>query len=119
MTHSYKELIVWQKSIKLVEEIYILTEKFPRNEIFGLTSQMQRAAVSIASNIAEGKMRGKTKEYQHFLLYSYASGAELETQIIICKKLHKTKHLDFSKVDSLLLETMKMLNKLIHKLKTY
>ena len=70
--HSYKELVVWQKSIKLVKEVYLLTENFPKSEMFGLSSQMRRAAVSIPSNIAEGRCRGTRKDYTNFLNNSYA-----------------------------------------------
>lgn len=100
----------------LIVEIYILTDRFPREEIYGLTSQMRRAAISIVSNIAEGRMRGHVKEYKHFLLNSYGSGAELETQIEISKRLHKGLHLNYSVIDSKLLEVMKMLNSMINKL---
>jgi len=113
---TYKDLIVWQKSIELVLAIYKLTEKFPKEEIYGLTSQIQRAAISIPSNIAEGKMRGGNIEFRRFLLISFASGAELETQLFISKKLSKTEKLDYNKIDSLLEEIMKMLNKLISQL---
>ena len=110
---TYKDLIVWQKAIELVVHIYELTDKFPREEIFGLTSQIRRAAVSIPSNIAEGKMRGGEIEFKRFLFIAFASGAELETQIIIAKKLPKTANLDYNKIDLNLSEVMKMLNKLV------
>lgn len=113
---TYKDLIVWQKSIELVIAIYKLTEKFPKEEIYGLTSQIQRASISIPSNIAEGRMRGGNLEFKRFLLIAFASGAELETQLFISKKLPKTEKLDYNKVDSLLEEVMKMLNKLISQL---
>ena len=113
--HSYKNLIVWQKSIELVVVIYELTDKFPREEIFGITSQIRRATVSIASNIAEGRYRRTKADYVHFLRISYGSGAELETQIEISKRLSKTKHLNYNKVDDLLGEVMKMLNVMIQK----
>ncbi|MDO8619883.1 MAG: four helix bundle protein [bacterium] len=113
MTRSYKDLIVWQKSVALVIEVYKLTESFPRNEQFGLTSQMRRAAVSIPSNIAEGKLRGHTKECRQFFFISFGSGGELETQVEIAKHLYKEKGLDFTKTDSLLGEVMKMLNKFL------
>lgn len=113
MLHSYKDLIVWQRSIELVVAVYELTEKFPKEEMYGLTLQMRRAAVSIASNIAEGRFRGTKKDFLQYLRISYSSGAELETQIIIAKKLPKTNNLDYSKVDSFLEEAMKMLNKMI------
>jgi four helix bundle protein len=114
--HSYKELIVWQRSIELVVSIYELTDKFPKEEIFGLTSQIRRSAVSIPSNIAEGRSRGTRADYLHFLRISYGSGAELETQLEISKKLLKTKVLNYNKVSALLDEIMRMLNVMISKL---
>ena len=111
---SHKELIVWQKSIELVKETYKLTNDFPRDEIYGLVSQMRRAAISIPSNIAEGYSRKSLKEYLQFLRISYGSGAELETQIIISKDLYK--NIDYSKTELLLEEILKMLNAIINKL---
>lgn len=115
--NSYKDLKVWQKSIELVTEIYNLTEKFPKSETYGLVVQMRRAAVAIPSNIAEGQKRGHSKEFLQFLHISYGSGAELETQIEICKRLPRLKNLDYIKVEQFLLEVMKMLNVLIGSLK--
>jgi four helix bundle protein len=115
MISSYKDLIVWQRAIELVVEIYKLTEDFPKEEIYGLTAQMRRSAVSIPSNIAEGRFRGTKKDYLQFLRIAYGSGAEIETQIEISKRLPKTKDLDYSKADSLLEEIMKMLNVIIRK----
>lgn len=114
---TYKDLIVWEKAMSLVVAIYEVTEKFPNSEVYGLTSQMRRAAVSIVSNIAEGKARGGQKEYRHFLLNSYGSGAELETQVLLAKRLAKIKELNYTKVDGLLEEVMKILHVLIVKLK--
>lgn len=116
MIHSYQDLIVWQKAMDLVVAVYNLTEKFPKSEQFGITSQMKRAAVSIPSNIAEGRRRKTRVDYCHFLTIAYGSGAELETQIAICKRLPFGKMLDYKLVDSLLLEVMKMLNRMIEKL---
>lgn len=110
---SYKDLIVWQRSMELVVAMYDLTNRFPKEEVYGLTSQMRRSSVSIPSNIAEGRRRGSKKDFHHFLIIAYSSGAELETQIEIAKRLQFGKNLDYSKVDSLLLETMKMLNKML------
>ena len=115
--NSYKDLMVWQKSMDLVTEIYKLTEKFPKSEIYGLSRQMQRAAVAIPSNIAEGQKRGHSKEFLQFLYISYGSGAELETQLEICKRLPKLKNLEYDKAEQLLSEVMKMLNVLISSLK--
>ena len=116
MLSSYKELTVWQKSIELVAEIYNLTKNFPKEEVFGLTSQIKRSAVSIPSNIAEGYARKHRPEYIQFMRIAFGSGAELETQIIIAKKLTLTKAEKFKKCDGLLEEIMKMLNKMISSL---
>lgn len=115
---SYKDLVVWQKSMELVLAIYELTEEFPKTEMYGLSSQMRRAAISIPSNIAEGKMRGTRKDYRSFLINSFGSGSELETQIEIAKKLPFGKSLNYEKIDTPLNEIMKMLNSLIRKLET-
>ena len=114
--NSYKDLIVWQKSVQLVVEVYVLTDCFPKFEIYGLTSQMRRAAISIPSNIAEGRRRSSRKEFRHFLTNSFGSGAELETQVEIAKLLSFSKNLDYGKLDSLLEEVRKMLNKMISNL---
>lgn len=113
---SYKDLVVWQKSVDLVVEVYALTEMFPQQEIYGLTSQMRRAAVSIPSNIAEGRRRGTRKDFRHFLLVAYGSGSELETQIEISQRLPLGNDLDFSRAEFLLDEVMRMLNVMIRKL---
>lgn len=110
---SYKKLIVWQKAVELVVEIYEITEKFPKTETYGLTSQIRRSAVSVPSNIAEGQYRRTGKDYIQFLRIAFGSGAEIETQLIIAKKLPQMKTLDYSRADSLLEEVMKMLNALI------
>lgn len=114
---TYKDLLVWQKSIKLVVIIYELLEKFPKEEVYGLSSQIKRSAVSIPSNIAEGKLRDSDKEFKRFLLIAYGSGGELETQIEIAKNLKKTKNLSYAEIEMLLTEIMKMLNKMITNLK--
>lgn len=116
VTHSYTDLIVWQKAMDLVVVIYELTEQFPKEEIYGLTSQMRRSAVSIPSNIAEGRRRGTRQDYLNFLRIAYSSGSELETQVLIVKRLPKTKNIDSAAVDSLLCEVMRMLNVMIRKL---
>ncbi len=113
MTKTYKDLIVWQKSVDLVVKTYQLTDKFPKEEIYGITSQIRRSAVSIPSNIAEGKLRDSNKEFNRFLLIAFGSGGELETQLEISKRLNKTKDLNYTEVDSLLAEVMRMLNKML------
>jgi four helix bundle protein len=113
-SRNYKNLIVWQKSVELVVLIYGFTETFPKNEVYALASQMQRSAVSIPSNIAEGSRRKTQKDTHHFLSIAFGSGAELETQIEITKRLNFGKHYDFTKIDGLLEEVMKMLNKMLY-----
>ncbi|MBI2409913.1 four helix bundle protein [Candidatus Kaiserbacteria bacterium] len=110
---TFRDLVVWQKAVELAKQIYILTHQFPTEERFGLASQMQRAAVSIPSNIAEGKLRGSSKEFIHFLRVAFGSGGELETQIEIAKRLPRTAALNFASVEALLDEIMRMLNAMI------
>jgi len=115
---SHRDLVVWQKSIDLVELVYQLTNGFPREELYGLTSQMRRAAVSISSNIAEGKSRGTRKDYRLFIIHAYGSASELETQMIIAKKLKLAGVEKFRGSENLLIEVSKMLRALITSLKT-
>lgn len=115
--NSYKELIVWQKSMELVKIIYLLTDQFPKDELYGLASRMQRAAVAIPSNIAEGYLRGHWKEYVQFLSIALGSAAELETQLLFCKSLPKFKQLNFTNAESLVSEILKMLFVMINKVK--
>ena len=104
--------------MELVVGVYKVTEGYPKYELYGLVSQSRRCAVSIPSNIAEGRRRSGEKEFYHFLSISFASGAELETQIEIAKRLSFGNELDFSKVDMLLEEVMKLLNSIIKTSKT-
>ena len=115
---SYKDLIVWQKSMQLVRLVYVLSDSFPTKEMYGLTSQIRRASVSIPSNIAEGSRRGSRKDYRQFLLVAFGSGSELETQLEIAAMLGfvSAENNDMKLALSLLSEVMKMLNALIQKL---
>lgn len=85
--NTHKDLIVWQKAMELVLEVYKATKTYPREELFGLASQMRRAVVSIPSNIAEGYSRIHTRETERFLSISLGSACELETQLILSKDL--------------------------------
>jgi four helix bundle protein len=114
---SHKQLTVWQKSMELVEFIYKITSKLPKSEIFGLSSQMQRAAVAIPSNIAEGAKRGHRLEYIQFLGVANGSAAELETQLILTEKLYPESKPHTQKANLLLEEILKMLHALIVSLK--
>ena len=87
MNRNHRELRVWQFAMDFVERVYALTSTFPKEEIYGMTSQMRRAAVSIPSNIAEGAARGTTKELLHFLRIADGSLSELDTQIELAKRL--------------------------------
>lgn len=111
--NTYKELIVWQKSVDLCTRIYKITKRFPKSETYGLTSQIRRSSVGVPSNIAEGFRRGHKAEYVQFLRIAYGSGAELETQLIIALNIEYMSQKDFSTLNSQLEEIMKMLNKLI------
>jgi four helix bundle protein len=87
MGESYRDLIAWRKAMHLVREIYDATRLFPRDELYGLTSQLRRAAVSVPSNIAEGQARFSSKEFAHFLSQARGSLVEIETQILIAQDL--------------------------------
>lgn len=113
---SYKELIVWQKAPDLVVETYCVTDLFPKEERFGLVSQMRRAAVSMPADIAEGSRRGSRKDFRHFLLHSYESGSEPETFVEIARRLSFGNKEDFITLENLLSEVMKMLNTMTHSL---
>jgi four helix bundle protein len=107
---SYRELIAWQKAMDLVTEVYKASSVFPRQELYGLTSQLRRAAISIPSNIAEGQCRWSTKEFVQFLSVSSGSLGEVETQIILAQRLEYLKE----KVTSDILEKSAEVGRLIH-----
>ena len=113
---NYKELVVWQKAILLVTDIYKLTKTFPKEEIYGLSAQMQRAVVSIPSNIAEGNDRNSSKEFSQFLRIARGSLAELETQIIISEKLEYTNNDQVTPLLNNCYETGRMINGLLKKI---
>ena len=115
-TQNYKDLIVWQKGIELAKCIYGLTQRFPNEEEFGLTSQMRRAAVSIPSNIAEGQARRTTPDFIKFVSQAEGSAAELETQIILSVELKFCPKPDVLPLYELNDEIRRMLNALRRKL---
>ena len=84
---SYRELIVWQKAMDLAESVYKVTSLFPREEVYGLTAQTRRSAVSVASNIAEGQGRKSTRDFLNFLSIARASLCEMETQVLLAERL--------------------------------
>lgn len=117
MSHSYKDLIVWRKAKELAVEVYRITDQFPRSEIYGLTSQMRRASVSVVSNIAEGQGRLTKGEFRQFLGQSRGSLLEMETQLAIVADLHYVGPDKFSGLDSRTLEVGRLLNGLLESLR--
>jgi four helix bundle protein len=113
LSHRYQDLIAWQKAKALAVEVYRSTEPFPKSEIYGLTSQLRRAAVSIASNIAEGQGRLTRGEFCHFLGQARGSVLEVETQLAIALDLHFLEDGEFRKLEGLSSEVQKLLNGLI------
>ena len=111
----FKELVVWQKSMELVDVVYNYIKLFPQDERFRLCDQLSRAAVSIPSNIAEGNGRGSKQEFAHFLTYARGSLFEVMTQLEIAKRQGYIK--DFSEAESLTSEIRRMLNALISRLR--
>ena len=114
--NSYKELIVWQRSIDLSVEVYHITKLFPREELYGLTSQFRRASNSVSLNIAEGFGRNSTKSYMNFLRNAKASLDEVESGFVLAVKLGFTEDPALIKLNSIISETMKMLVSLIKSL---
>ena len=105
---THKDLDVWKKSIDFVTLIYKTTANFPNNEIYGITSQIRRSAVSIPSNIAEGAARTSLKEFDYFLSVSLGSISEIETQLIISQNLEYINHDHFIELDNKLTDIRKM-----------
>jgi len=112
-SNSYRDLIVWQKSLQLCKDVYLVTKNFPKEEIYGLTSQIRRCAVSIPSNIAEGKGRNSDKDFIRFLQIALGSIYELQTQLELAFELSYIDNIN-SLID-LSIEIEKMLNSLITK----
>lgn len=110
---NYRKMIVWQKSMQLLEIVYLITEKLPREETYGLISQMRRAVVSISSNIAEGAGRITDNDLRHFMSIARGSANELESQLIACEMLHFLEAKDLRLAYILLTEIQKILSVLI------
>ncbi len=106
---NFKNLKVWQKGIELVKNIYKSTKEFPKEELYGLTSQMRRSAISVPSNIAEGSGRGTDKDFNRFLDIALGSSYELETQIIIAFELEFISEQDFNDLSMKINEEQKMI----------
>lgn len=114
---NFKELLIWQRSHQLVLEIYLVTKSFPKEELFGLTSQMRRSSASIPTNIAEGCGRNSDAEMSRFLVIAQGSAAELEYQIILSKDLSYLSLETFNKLSLELTEIRKMINTFMQKIK--
>jgi four helix bundle protein len=106
---TYKELIIWKRGISFVKEIYLISDKLPEKEKYGLISQIQRAAISVPLNVAEGWSRKNTKEYIQFLHISLGSLAEVDTILIICEELRYVKSNDTIKIKEEIIELQKMI----------
>ena len=113
---SYRDLIVWQKCVDLVAEIYAVTEPFPKSQLFSLSQQMQKAAISVPCNIAEGQGRSTTKDYLNFLHIARGSLQELETQLFIAHRLGFTSETARNETLAKTMEIGRLLNGLIRSL---
>jgi four helix bundle protein len=113
---TFEDLIIWQKSIVLTKQIYTITRKFPKEEIYGLSNQLRRASVSVASNIAEGYGRITRNDYKRFLSFSFGSTFEIQTQLIICIEIGIINNEDFNESMMLSKEISAMLHTIIKKL---
>jgi four helix bundle protein len=116
MLKTYKDLLVWQKSFRLCVRVYEVSRLFPREERFGLTAQLRRAAVSVPSNIAEGYSRGTRPDYVRFLWVAYGSLGELETQLLLAQELHYGDSAEAGQLLEALAEVERMLRALIQSL---
>jgi len=114
---SFRQLRIWKKGISIVKKIYLITAKFPKEELYGLTSQMRRSAISIPSNVAEGFKKFHSKEYRQFLHITLGSAAELETQVVIAAELKLIDGEDFEYFSEELDHISKMITLLKNKLK--
>ncbi|HEV8160167.1 MAG: four helix bundle protein [Acidobacteria bacterium] len=114
---SYKDLLVWQKAMNLVTNVYNLIKTFPKEEIYGLSGQLRRAIVSVPSNIAEGQGRDSVKEFIHYLSISYGSLMEVETQLQIAANLGYLKQVEVDKLLEQTAEVGRLLNGLSRSLR--
>ena len=114
---THKDLRVWQQSIEMVTSIYMMTQSFPKEETFGLVSQLRRASVSVPSNIAEGYARGTDKEKLHFLRISSGSMSEVETQLLLGLNLGYIGQEKYNELSEIVTSVWKQLNSLISSIK--
>jgi four helix bundle protein len=114
---THKDLDVWEQGIKLAKDVYLMTSRYPKEEIYGVVAQMRRAAVSIPSNIAEGAARQGTKEFLHFLYTALGSASELDTQLEISKEIDMGDRQEIGRVQESLVQVSEMLQGLIRSVK--
>ena len=115
MSDSYRDLIAWQKAKRVALDVYRFTRRFPKDEVYGLSSQMRRAAVSVPSNIAEGKGRYSQKEFVQFLFHARGSLLELQTQISVARDLDYLDSIAFKNLESQTEELGRILNGLLNR----
>jgi|SRR5580692_10722535 four helix bundle protein len=118
MAQAFQDLNVWQRAMELTEAVYCLTRSFPKEEIYGLTSQMRRASVSVASNIAEGRGRGTDGEFRQFLNIAQGSTYEVQTQLLLARRLKIGDQEMLFRAEALCIETSKMLGAFIRSLES-
>lgn len=106
---GFKDLIVWQRAVKFAVDIYKTTNSFPREELYGITSQIRRAAISIPSNVAEGQARNSPRSFGNHLNIALGSSAELETQLIVANQIGHLQKADLEKLSAELTEIVRML----------
>ncbi|MBL7161990.1 MAG: four helix bundle protein [Anaerolineales bacterium] len=113
---NYRDLKIWQKGIELVKAVYLLTREFPKHELYGLTSQLQRSAVSVPSNIAEGQTRNSTPDFRRFLFIAQASLSEVDTHIVIAQELGYVEKEKGKEIEAQILELRRMIYALLKSL---
>jgi four helix bundle protein len=113
VAQAFQDLTVWQRAMEMSECVYRLTKTFPKEELYGLTSQLRRASISVASNIAEGRGRSTTGEFRQFLSIAQGSTFEVHTQLLMAKRLQFGDEEMFQKSEALCIETSKMLRAFI------
>lgn len=113
--HNFRELVAWQKAMQLTKDVYVMTKAFPTNEQYGLVSQVQRAVVSIPSNIAEGAGRPTQKELVHFLSFSLGSAYELETELLLAYELNYITSEQSQQINAKIVEVQKLVYSLMKK----
>lgn len=118
MSQDFQDLTVWQRAMELTEAVYNVTKTFPKDEIYGLTSQLRRASVSIASNIAEGRARATDRDFRQFLNIALGSTYEVQTQLLLARRLKIGNEAMREKAESLCIETSKMLRAFLQSLKS-